>query len=246
MTTHEKKCLIWTRSLEDWPNDRLLIEARQISYIHLPCILTQRLEIPAITQDVLSHKRKVAIFTSLRAGAFALENERLTEFLREAEIFCFGEKVRAFLEKKQFPVKSFASLRSATEMVLPLSQQLHSESFVLLPGPRLRAFALDEALRKNGFQTQSVDLYETVPSLTLSEKEKDLLISTLDGTLCLASPSSCLGFVECLKPQNNRLGTSLSVIALGPTTAEIASKYFANIKIAKQNSVESLLEMLLT
>lgn len=240
MNSKEKSQIIWTRSLEHWPQDQARLKAKNLKVLHLPCIQTVKINKVHIPHTSSSHK--VIVFTSERAAHFALGIASFVSLLHESRIFSFSTKAKDIL--KDFPVESFESIRSAENIASLLKIKIHPESHILLPGPKTRAVDLEYLLRTEGFHAQNLDLYETLPVLKVSDEEKEFYIQNLEGPVFFASPSACEAFANALSPHKNRLGKELKVLALGPTTQKFCKRYFEEVYVAGENSMESAIETL--
>ena len=175
-----------------------------------------------------------------------MQHEELSQFFSEARILCFGERTAQVLCQYGMKVELVQEVRTAQEFLPYVRGQLAHGTFILLPGPKTRAFSFEKPLIDAGFLCRTVDLYETTPQLTFSDgriptpNEQRQLIDSLSGTICFASPSACTGFVQCLSPPTNRLGRDLKAVAIGPTTAAACRLHFEQVYVAERNSVASL------
>jgi uroporphyrinogen-III synthase len=249
-----KNTILWTRSCEDWSSDKRLLQEQGLHVSHTPCLQTHRIsDSPSLT-DFDKYNSKVFIFTSERAALYAMQS--MGDSLSQARIFCFGERSKKILEDGGFKVESLEGIRTASEIPSCLREKnISHDAFFLLPGPKMRAFDLEGALREDGFSCASINLYETRSVFLIydevsnfyrlpNEDEKNHFIESWEGIVFFASPSACIGFVESLHPHLNRLSQSLSVLALGPTTAEYAGAYFSRVSCARKNSIVSVIEEL--
>ena len=250
----DKNTIIWTRSADDFQDDQRLFGHWRPYVLHLPCIRSQGLETALISQslkvftfnDPFAAYEKVVILTSWRAAHYALAHPELAKLMAQARLFCFGAKTKAFLEERSCVVACLENVHNASEIPQALRKFLRPEkTFILLPGPKLRAYPLEAALRRDGYTTLAIDIYETIPLLRRgdssvpNESEKQELIQTLTGFVFFASPSACQGFVDFFCPQNNRLSEVLVAFSLGQTTGEYCRKYFSRICVAKQQDIKS-------
>lgn len=243
----EKSLIIWTRSLEDWEQDQVILSGLEDRVIRLPCLSVKKLIPSSYDFERLAFvKKKAVVFTSKRCVDFALEYEQLRLFLEGARIFCLGRKTAECIRSYGFECEFFPEARTVEDLHAILQVRLNRDCLVLLPGPKKRAFDLHSSLQKQGYISCPLDIYETVVQLTWSDGripnsyEQAALISSLNGIVCFASPSACDGFANFLHPERNRLKEMLTVMALGPTTANKCKNYFRNVKTAQENDLSKL------
>lgn len=236
--------LIWTRSLEDWPKDKKILEISQKDYLHVPCVQTKPLNFNFKSQS----ENSLIIFTSPRAVIYSLLNADFEKILSSAYILCFGESSANVLQSRGYASEVFDSIESASEIPAQLlKKNISKDKTIFLPGPRQRAFDLYESLSKMGFKVYSFDVYETISQLKFydvisetykrpNEDEKKKFILEWRGSVFLGSPSACKGFVEALEPQNNALRKNLTAFVLGPTTFAVCKDYFERVERIKSLS----------
>lgn len=240
--------IIWTRSLEDWDEDKLILSGLMNRVLRLPCLRITKISPLTLDLQKLSLPNKAAVFTSKRCVEYALEIPEIRQFLKGARIFCFGQKTAAHLQDSGFNYDFIAEVRTSEELLTILGARLSPEYVVLVPGPKKKAFDLHGNLQKLGYISYNIDLYETISQLCLSDgktpnfREQEQLINSLRGFVCFASPSACEGFVSSLTPEKNRLGEALTAIALGPTTAKKCRLHFINVKMARENNLATMIE----
>ncbi len=229
-----RNVVIWTRSEEDWEEDNILLENAQLNAFSLPCIKVR--EIPS-SFSIPEHPKTAVVFCSWRSAYFSLKSPGFLKLLTKARFFCFGKKTEKFLKDRGVLVEILDDMRTASEIPPYLNKVLPKETFILLPGPKKRAFDLGRVLENRGFSCLQMDLYETCSSLELSKIEREFLVLHMEGIVFFASPSACEAFVQALNPLENRLSETLKIFALGPTTAKVCSHFFKDVHIASANNI---------
>lgn len=243
MKTKRKTLLLWTRSVEDWENDSKLLEKYDFEVIHLPCIETRSLKF-STPENWLRSVKKTLIFSSWRAVKYAVKNSELSTVFHKAEIHSYGEKSARYLESRNFSVSKVYKHRSLEKAYPEMRKFLNPESQILIPGSRKRAFDLLTALQKDGFDTHSLDVYETFfPKWKMTAGVKDSLKNEIKKYAFFASPSACDGFYRNVGKEFPEL-YSAKAFAIGPSTYNAAKSLFDDIEMCDGYSIESFLESL--
>jgi len=253
-----EKRIVWTRAKSDWESDRQLFGDLRLEVLHLPCIRTSKIispEIPGVPYD----KNLAVIFASVKSVQFALGCPAFVAIMRRTKkFFCVGKKTADTLVKSA-ESKDFSRLASTIEvkfgpwsdmesMSKSIAGELSSDSIIVSPGPKLRAFDTEEFFENKGFSHFKIDLYETNSGIRnyheehLLQKDIQQIQSNLNGVICFSSPSAVLGFTKYLNPNENGLSQQLIAVAIGNTTMEAIKDNFTDCHLAKEQTIESLFE----
>ena len=166
---------------------------------------------------------KTVVITSQNAVRGLIEyypNEKLAGAL----VYCVGEKTKAALEENGIKVQGveFYSKTIAKKLV----NDANTKAIVLFCG-NLRRTELKEAALNNKIDYAEVEVYET----TLIPKQMDKIF---DGIVFL-SPSAVQAYVQ---KNNNKNSVAFCI---GTSTSKEASKYFNQVLISDDLTIESVL-----
>lgn len=223
--------IIWTRSKDRWHEDQKALP-RGVRFIHIPLVdhvvLEQTWKIP----------RKSQLLVSSSLGAeIIMGDDRLLKLVKDCEVLTFSRRVADVMGPmvRVFPESSMESLLNR----LIKDRVLHPKVPVFFLGAAKPAFPVEEFLSKHGFLALNIPLYETI----LLDVLKPEQLEVLEGpcVVCLASPSA----VRALANLCDGYGIdveSLLIVTIGATTAREADKFFSQIRVCPQASVESLME----
>jgi uroporphyrinogen-III synthase len=248
-----KKDIIWTRSIGDWDEDRKLFPTADARVLHLPCIrivarnvtaaeATSAAADPNVANSVASH----VVFTSANAARYALRLPHLVHTVRKASaVYTHGKVTAAILRAAGIRVQ-FVEAKNGKSLGDFLVGVLPQGASLLWPCGEAVAHDFSPDLQAKGITVQRLVLYDTLLEMTdadarpLTAETRADLIQSLRGVVCFASPSSARCFIETLKPKENRLGTALVALAIGPTTAEEVQGHFAVVQVAREATVAAL------
>jgi len=147
-------------------------------------------------------------------------------FLKQIHFYCVGATTTQLLENETLNV--IASRPTASELGKIIINDYSNQSFTYLCGTK-RRHELPELLNQNNISFNEVHIYNT--SLNTFKVEKKI-----DGILFF-SPSAIESYYTTNPPNNTPL------FCIGETTANTAKKYSENIYIAKQQTIESVIEL---
>lgn len=257
--------IIWTRSLEDWPQDQNLFKKRGITdYIHFPCIsLTSLLcsdqieKISKLKSEFPNYDR-IFIFTSKNAVNFLLHDASLMQEVATCKyIFAIGKATAECLNKLTLRSQVINSQDldgiidgcSLAESIFTQKKKFALEkSLIFIPGAKKRAFDMDKYFTERNIKCISIDLYENseAPPPDFPDKEKfySLLpnIPSHDLDICFASPSACRGFMAGINQSLFQpIKQNSKVYCIGSTTYKEAAKHFKSCFVSAEQSIESLL-----
>jgi uroporphyrinogen-III synthase len=169
------------------------------------------------------------IFTSQNAVQSVLQHPKC-ESLKSKNVFCVGIKTKSLLEKNGFNVAVYTDY--AVDLAEIISLIYNKESYTFFSG-NIRREELPSIFKKNGIAFNEIEVYET----NITSKK---ITNTLDGILFF-SPSAVQSYLT-----NNKIKNEIC-FCIGQTTAEtLENKGIKNIEIAKNPSVESVIENAIT
>lgn len=172
------------------------------------------------------------IFTSKNAVKSILKNKK-TAILKTKECFCVGEKTKLFLEKNGFLVVAFAKdAKALSEMI---TADFSNRSFTFFSG-NIRKDSLPKKLVEKEISFNEIVVYKTI-----LQPKKNVLETQ---AILFFSPSAVESYLQI-----NKIGNQ-TCFCIGNTTAkevENSSEISkANIIIASQPTVESVIEAVIT
>jgi uroporphyrinogen-III synthase len=234
--------LIWTRSLQDWENDRSVLGQLQEDTLHLPCI-----ELAPLSVKFPKAKPQIFIFTSANGVSFAAQHTALVNLMRTAEaIYAIGQATADALRSLRLTAHVPLDNASGEQFATWLANHLRPGSCLVWPCAKEPAYDLVEHLRHFHLTVERLPVYHTERCLRAPNGKRpdqtcvQRYVQTLEGVVCFASPSAVDGFVKTLGPAENRLRKELTAIAIGDTTASACRDHFDQVIIAKQHTLESL------
>lgn len=174
---------------------------------------------------------KAAIFTSQNAVNTILNSEpaRAASGFRILNCYCVGEKTKKLLEKNGMNVIASADYgKNLAEIIV---EKYAGKKFIFFCGNRRRD-ELPSILKENKVSFEEIEVYKTI----LSPKKME---QKFDGILFF-SPSGVESFCS-----ENELKNS-TAFCIGKTTASEAKKYTKKIVVAKEPTIESLVDVVKT
>ena len=237
--------LIWTRSIEDWDDDQKLFLGREMHMLHLPCIATTGINgtFPKDAADVL-------VFTSANGVHYAGQNAELLRLMRKAKsVYAIGPTTQNALRDLGIASEVHADVKNSEQLGLWLSQTLAKGSRLTWPAAEEPSFDLCGYLAAHDLHVEHLAVYTTAKKLLLAdgtepdEKTVGDMVQKLSGVVCFASPSAVAGFVQTLKPTENRLHQELTAVAIGRTTAAACVEHFDRVEVIDEPRVELLAEV---
>ncbi|MDD9951275.1 MAG: uroporphyrinogen-III synthase [Zetaproteobacteria bacterium] len=248
--------VLWTRALEDWEEDCNLWAGADIPVLHCPCVERVPLPTPSAWQQLLpaEQQNKLILWTS-QAAIRQTATEASSELLRVLQTYRHlgvGKKTVQQLANTfgAACVDLDATVGSAAAAYQYLCQHyLDSEAVVevLLPGARVRAFAMEQSLARTYPHIKSCrfDLYET--RLGIPETYQKALTWACQRNFVdavFASPSAVKGLAQsvCVHAEKELIKWVRKAYAIGQSTAQACAHYLPNteVYVAQEPSVEAL------
>jgi len=236
--------IIWTRSLEDWPEDKKYFDRLDVEALHLPCISMHGLPVKFPKQ-----KPQVFVFTSSAAVQFTARHYALMNLARSAEaVYAIGLGTLQTLHNFKVQGEHPDGIANAEQFAVWLSRNLSPDTNVAWPSAREPNYDLQSHLARYHISVDVLTVYYTDKALLLPNgkqpdaKAVERYVQTLEGVVCFGSPSAVAGFVKTLTPASNRLHKDLTAIVIGPTTAEAAKGHFDRVITIAEPSFQLLAE----
>lgn len=234
--------IIWTRALDDWAEDRLLLKSNEVEALHLPCLKIQGLPVRFPKQ-----KPEIFVFTSANAVRYVQRHHALVNLIRQAEaVYAVGPGTLSALKENKIPAEVPPGVQTAEQLATWLSRNLAPDSDLAWPTAREPSYNLKEHLARYQINLDVLAVYHTEKCLHLpngktpDEAAVERYIQSLEGVVCFASPSSVDGFIRTLTPSENRLKHELCAVVIGPTTRAAADGHFEKIVMLSEPTVEGL------
>lgn len=164
------------------------------------------------------------VFTSKNAVESVITNYAGSE-LQFKNIYCVGRKTRRFIKNNIGPVAHFE--KSATDLAHYLADNLETKEVTYFAG-NLRLDELPTILEKNNIKINEIEAYQTKFD---TKKAPDSVESVL-----FYSPSGIESFLKENK-------ANAIAFCIGDTTATEARKHFADVRVAKLPTVESVIDL---
>lgn len=164
------------------------------------------------------------VFTSKNAVESVITNYAGSE-LQFKNIYCVGRKTRRFIKNNIGPVTHFE--KSATDLAHYLADNLETKEVTYFAG-NLRLDELPTILEKNNIKINEIEAYQTKFD---TKKAPESVESVL-----FYSPSGIESFLKENK-------ANAIAFCIGDTTATEARKHFADVRVAKLPTVESVIDL---
>ena len=203
-----------------------LLDEKKFALIHTSFIKVKSLKF------TIEKVNDFLIFTSKNAVKSVLKNKKI-DTIKLKKSFCVGEKTKVFLEKNGFTVVAFS--KDANTLAELLIDD-HSESTFTFFSGTIRKDVLPKKLSEKNIIFNEITVYETIlqPKKNVLETEAILFFS----------PSAVESYLQI-----NKIGNQ-TCFCIGNTTAKAVENSSevskANIIIASQPTVESVIESVLT
>ena len=244
--------VVWTRSSEDWHMDELRLD--NIEVCRIPCNKYEIYSEDAVASqiaalDIHNNHTLIGIVTSQRAASCLLSSKSLRQIVDKCESYLVvGEKTFKILNKKNLKVTWPKDIRSAKDLADFICQEYDSGYSFFYPGPKERAYPLDSHLSAKNYHVYSVNLYETKKGV-FDDQGKEILVPSEQmiravetGVTCFASTSSVLSFYRFFKKSKTDLiFNNCRVVAIGKTTYKQCKKYFTDVRMSQETTLESLI-----
>jgi uroporphyrinogen-III synthase len=247
------KALIWTRSLDDWPEDEALLRGAGVlpQTLHLPCISLRPLAVPAAATAATA---RACLVTSVAGARLAAADSNLVRLLQSrCPVFTHSVKAAQFL-RDNLPgadVRLLADARTAADLAAKIGPLLPpGDELIYSLGAQEPAFDSAAFLRAAGLKAAHLACYATVAALSaadgteLSAAQRSAYGASLDGVACFTSPSAVRGFVRGLADAAVPLRQRLVAVVIGPTTAAAAREAgFQRVETAERNELAAVVTL---
>ncbi|WP_459499259.1 uroporphyrinogen-III synthase [Bacillus sp. C1] len=209
------------------------------------------LHIEGVSQRVLQNVSQQldtydwVIFTSKNGVAFFLDGlcKGIPSTVRIAAV---GVKTGQELEKRGYEVHFIPTDFVAETFAKEFVAKLTGTERILFPKGNLARDIIPNALHELGVFLEELVVYETN---TNDEKQQELITNLKLGKIdvvTFTSPSTVTSFVKLLEGTNWREWIKKCTIAcIGPITAQEARRYFADVIVPKEYTVEALIQCIL-
>ncbi|PEA56696.1 uroporphyrinogen-III synthase [Bacillus pseudomycoides] len=182
------------------------------------------------------------VFTSKNGVKFFLDGVK-QPLPHTMKIAAVGVKTKQELEHRGYDVHfvptTFVAEAFATEFV----NNIRSGTRILLPKGNLARDVIREALRNHGAIVRELVVYETTVHLQMREQLIDALQSREINVITFTSPSTVQSFLALLEGENWREWVKGCTIAcIGPVTEREARKYFQNLLVPTEYTIEAMLQ----
>ncbi|PGC29189.1 uroporphyrinogen-III synthase [Bacillus pseudomycoides] len=210
----------------------------EIPLLHIEGVSQQ--EFQGISQQL--HTYDWVIFTSKNGVSFFLDGlcQGIPPTVRIAAV---GVKTGQELEKRGYEVHFVPKTFVAEAFVLEFVRELNGTERILFPKGNLARDIIPNKLRNLDVFLEEFVVYETK---TNHEKQSDLIAALESGkvdVVTFTSPSTVTSFVKLLEGTNWREWTKKCTIAcIGPITEQEARRYFADVIVPKEYTVEALIQ----
>ncbi len=242
--------LIWTRSLDDWAEDALLLNSQlqgeTLEVVHLPAISTSLVPVSSLPKLQTPY---TVVVTSSKVFDYAKRTPELWEVLvNSSEVITHGATTHAKGRHLGLPMRHIAGIDKAEDLTEWIKSHYDQNHPFLIVRARETAFPMAEKLRTRGYTVDDIICYETILSLKdsagrdLTAKEIKEFTTHAQGYITFFSPSAVESFAKVFTPKENRLFNSLVCIVIGPTTKTHALGNFATIKMADSAKLEDVLK----
>ncbi|MCB9228891.1 MAG: uroporphyrinogen-III synthase [Deltaproteobacteria bacterium] len=247
--------MVWTRSADDWHQDQILLADCREHVLRLPCVKVCPLAESDVNRQIPPDYYQtdqtipiVSVFTSSHGAGFFHSLKRVRTIVQNSAA-CYAVGPATSLRLGDFQVEASVpdGVQKAKDLAGWLADQYRGQDVrFFLPGGRLRAFDLGGSLRRAGFDTLVVNLYETRNGCwresggDLDEGERSRCPDIFrSGVICFASPSAVRGFVRYWDFVGREL-RSWRVVAIGTSTGDVCQEYFSAVTRTPRPSMEDL------
>ncbi|HDX9589009.1 TPA: uroporphyrinogen-III synthase [Bacillus pseudomycoides] len=182
------------------------------------------------------------VFTSKNGVNFFLDGagQPLPHTMKIAAV---GVKTKQELERRGYDVHFVPTTFVAEVFAKEFVNHIRSGTRILLPKGNLARDVIREALRNHGATVRDLVVYETTVHLQIREQLIDALQSREIDVITFTSPSTVQSFLALLEGENWREWVKGCTIAcIGPVTEREARKYFQNLLVPTEYTVEAMLQ----
>lgn len=207
------KAIIWTRSEEDWDDDKAALEDAPYLY-HWPMLSHKALSVSMPSKDP-----QFLLITSQKAILFAQQLPRLHELLaRKVPALTFGGKTCQSL--KALGYHGILIRADSGQKFAKRVEQLYPPCRAWYLCSDQPASELDTYLNKQGWQVDRLSLYQTIAKASAPSPELKRQLTESSCVICFTSPSAVRSFADyqMSHPQLCPLNR-LAMVAIGETTA---------------------------
>lgn len=211
------KCILSTKKLNS--EQRNLFRNDEVTLVDYDAI-----QITFVDFEIPENAKNI-IFTSKNAVKAFLTKYDTNLYKTKYTIFCVGKKTKALLERNGHKVKKMANY--ASELSEFIQKHHKNDVFYFFCG-NLRREELPLSLKAANISLFEVKTYETELILTKFDQKWSKIL--------FFSPSGVQSFTTY-----NSINVS-EAICIGDTTASEARKHTSNVTIAKETTIESVIE----
>ncbi|MGG2018289.1 uroporphyrinogen-III synthase [Bacillus sp. S10(2024)] len=182
------------------------------------------------------------VFTSKNGVNFFLDGvgQPLPHTMKIAAV---GVKTKQELERRGYDVHFVPTTFVAEAFAKEFVNHIESGTRILLPKGNLARDVIREALRNHGAIVRELVVYETAVHLQMREQLIDALQSRGIDVITFTSPSTVQSFLTLLEGENWREWIKGCTIAcIGPVTERKARKYFQNLLVPTEYTIEAMLQ----
>jgi len=212
----KKICVLSTKKLKS--NQKQVLLNADFSVIEIDFIKIKLLSFQ------LKNKPDLLLFTSQNGVKSVLENEQINQ-LKQIPAICVGSKTKKLLEDSGFTV--LESEEYASDLA-PIIQNKYNKNQIAFFAGNLRRNVLPTAMQEANIRYDEYLVYENTPN-----HEK---INSEINAILFFSPSGVHSYLNQNKIENE------ICFCIGTTTADALSGITKNMVIAKQQTVENVME----
>lgn len=182
------------------------------------------------------------IFTSKNGVSFFLDSLG-KNMPSTVQIAAVGVKTKRELEKRGYQVHFVPTAFVAETFAEEFVKKLTGKERMLFPRGNLARDVIPNKLRELGVLLEELVVYETKSNYVKRLELIEALESGKIDIVTFTSPSTVVSFVELLKGTNWREWIKKCTIAcIGPITEQEAKRYFADVIVPEEYTVESLIQ----
>lgn len=191
------------------------------------------------------------IFTSQNGISFfweLLEKCHINrEILNKLNIAVVGKKTELELKKHSLEAKVVPKEYVAENLLDSLLPCLHPGDKILIVRGNLARTVIKEGLMDQGYETEELTVYETVPNHHAKQSLRELLIGRELDAITFTSSSTVTFFMEMVKdlPWQSLLKDCL-IVCIGPITAETAKSFgMKEYLVPPQYTINGMIDVLI-
>lgn len=217
------------------------LRARGANVIEAPCIETAQREDTRSIADAFQQPHDWAVFTSpagVPAAVHALRRlGRDLRVLYGMKIAAIGKGTAAALAAYGLTADLVPTQYDGEHLADALIGVMPQGGSALLLRAAQGGQILPEKLARAGIRVTDVPLYDTVHRCDKADMLRGLLVDGKIDAVTFTSVSTVEGFVEAVGAAEYK---GVMACCIGEQTAQAARKYFANVKVAKNATIDDL------